>query len=144
MTANRSSSLSGARIIPSAWPTTPPITGQGADSGARGDVVIIGCGPLLGRAIEAGRKLEEEKIHATVIGNPFVNRVDVETIGAAVSKCSGRLVTIEDHQLICGMGAQVAHALALAGVPHRMRTLAIRGEFGQSAYKAEDLYKSTA
>jgi transketolase len=106
-----------------------------------GDVVIIGCGPLLGRAIEAGRKLGEEKIHATVIGNPFVNRVDVETIGAAVRKCSGRVVTIEDHQLICGMGAQVAHALALAGVPHRMKTLAIRGEFGQSAYKAEDLYK---
>jgi transketolase len=106
-----------------------------------GDVVIVGCGPLLGKAIEAGRKLEEENIHATVIGNPFVNRVDVETLGAAVANCSGRIVTIEEHQLICGMGAQVAHALALAGVPHRMKSLAIRGEFGQSAYKAEELYQ---
>jgi transketolase len=106
-----------------------------------GDVVIIACGPLLGRALEAGRKLQEQKIAATVISNPFINRVDVETIGAAVRQCSGRVVTIEDHQAICGMGAQVAHALAQAGIHHQMKTLAIRGEFGQSAYVAEDLYK---
>jgi transketolase len=106
-----------------------------------GDVAIIACGPLLGRALEAGRKLQEQNIAATVISNPFVNRVDVETIGAAVRKCSGRVVTIEDHQAICGMGAQVAHQLSQAGIPHRMKTLAIRGEFGQSAYLAEDLYK---
>lgn len=105
------------------------------------DVVIIACGPLLGKAIEAGRKLAEQNIHATVISNPFVNRVDVATIGAAVQKCSGRVITIEDHQLICGMGAQVAHALSLAGITHRMKSLAMRGEFGQSAYKAEDLYQ---
>ena len=77
---------------------------------------IIACGPLLGRALEAGRQLQEQKIAATVISNPFVNRVDLETIGAAVRKCSGRVVTIEDHQAICGMGAQVAHALAQAGI----------------------------
>jgi len=50
-------------------------------------------------------------------------------------------VTIEDHQVIGGMGAQVAHALATAGIPHRMKSLGVRGEFGQSAYLAEDLYK---
>ena len=86
---------------------------------------IIACGPLLGRALEAGRKLQEQNIAATVISNPFVNRVDLETIGAAVRKCSGRVVTIEDHQAICGMGAQVAHQLAQAGIHHRMKTLAI-------------------
>jgi transketolase len=106
-----------------------------------GDVVIIACGPLLGRAIEAGRRLQEQKIAATVISNPFVNRVDLETIGAAVRKCSGRVITIEDHQAVCGMGAQVAHQLSLAGIHHQMKTLAIHGEFGQSAYLAEDLYK---
>ena len=106
-----------------------------------GDVVIIACGPLLGRALEAGRQLQEQKIAATVISNPFVNRVDLETIGAAVRKCSGRVVTIEDHQAICGMGAQLAHQLSQAGIHHQMKTLAMRGEFGQSAYVAEDLYK---
>jgi transketolase len=104
------------------------------------DAVIIGCGPLLGTAIEAGRKLAAQGIHATVIGNPFINRVDLDTIAPAVNQCAGRVITIEDHQVICGMGAQVAHALVGAGVRHQMTSLGIRGEFGQSAYKADDLY----
>jgi len=58
----------------------------------------------------------------------------------AVQKCGGRVVTIEDHQLICGMGAQVSHALSTSGIAHRMKSLAIHGEFGQSAYLAEELY----
>jgi transketolase len=105
------------------------------------DVVLIGCGPLLGKAIEAGRKLESKGIRATVINNPFINRIDLETIGAAVKAAHGRVVTIEDHQVIGGMGAQVSHALSNAGIAHRIRTLGIHGEFGQSAYLAEELYQ---
>ena len=105
------------------------------------DVVLIGCGPLLGKAIEAGKKLATQGVTATVINNPFINRVDVETIGNAVKTCNGRLVTIEDHQVVGGMGAQVSHALSLAGISHRIRSLGIQGEFGQSAYVAEELYK---
>jgi transketolase len=105
------------------------------------DVVILACGPLVGRAIDAGRQLKEQNISATVIANPFINRVDLKTIGPAVEKCAGRVVTIEDHQVVCGMGSQVAHALAQAGLVHRMKSLGIKGEFGQSAYVAEDLYQ---
>jgi transketolase len=105
------------------------------------DVVLIGNGPLLGRTIDAGKKLAELGIKATVINNPFINRVDIETIGAAVRSCSGRLVTIEDHQVIGGMGAQVSHALSQAGIAHRIKTLGVRGEFGQSAYVADHLYE---
>jgi transketolase len=105
------------------------------------DVVLIGNGPLLGRTIDAGRQLAEAGIKATVINNPFINNVDLETIGSAVKACSGRLVTIEDHQVICGMGAQISHALSQAGIPHRISSLGIRGEFGQSAYVAEHLYE---
>ncbi len=104
-------------------------------------VTIVASGPMVGRAIEAGRKLDEMGVGATVISNPFVNRVDVETIGAAVTNTSGRVITIEDHQVVCGMGAQVSHALSLAGVAHRMKSLGIHGEFGQSAYLAEQLYQ---
>lgn len=106
-----------------------------------GDVVLVGCGPLLGKAIEAGKKLAEQGIRATVINSPFINEVDVATIGNAVKAASGRLVTIEDHQLICGMGAQISHALSHSGIPHTIKTLAMHGEFGQSAYLAEELYK---
>jgi transketolase len=105
------------------------------------DVVIVACGPLVGRAIEAGKLLKGKGVAATVISNPFINRVDLETIGGAVKTCSGRIVTIEDHQVICGMGAQIAHALSQAGITHRMRSLGMRGEFGRSAWVAEELYQ---
>jgi transketolase len=104
------------------------------------DVVLIGCGVLVNKAIEAGQQLAKQGVRATVINNPFINHVDVETIGAAVKAASGRVVTIEDHQVIGGMGAQVSHALSRAGITHRMTSLGIHGEFGQSAYVAEELY----
>lgn len=104
------------------------------------DVVLVGSGVLFNKALEAAKILAAQGRSATVINNPFVNLVDVETIGAAVKKCGGRLVTIEDHQLICGMGAQVSHALSTAGIAHRAVSLGIHGEFGQSAYLAEELY----
>ena len=104
------------------------------------DVTLVGCGPLLSVAIEAGKKLAAEGIEATVINNPFVNQVDVETIGSAVKSTGGKLVTVEDHQLINGMGAQVSHALSEAGIPHTIKTLAVHGEFGQSSYLASELY----
>jgi transketolase len=104
------------------------------------DVVLIGCGVLVNKAIEAGKLLAAKGVKATVINNPFVNQVDLETIGAAVKKCGGKVVTIEDHQIIGGMGAQVSHALSNAGIAHTLKSLGIHGEFGQSAYLAEELY----
>jgi len=104
------------------------------------DVVLVGSGVLLNRVIEAGEQLVSDGVNATVINNPFVNQVDLDTIGAAVNAAGGRLVTIEDHQVKGGMGAQVSHALSNAGIAHRIKTLGIGGEFGQSAYKADELY----
>ena len=50
-------------------------------------------------------------------------------------------VVILDITVVGGMGAQVSHALSRAGIAHRMTSLGIPGEFGQSAYLAEELYK---
>lgn len=132
----------GRENYPQQWadnPTYPWGKAQVVSEGT--DVVLIGCGTLFGKAVDAAAMLAKDGISATVINNPFINRVDVATIGAAVQKCGGRVVTIEDHQLIGGMGAQVSHALSNAGVAHRMKSLAIPGEFGQSAYLAEHLYQ---
>ena len=51
------------------------------------------------------------------------------------------MVTVEDHQLIGGMGAMLTHALLLEGVQLKVRSLGVKGEFGQSAYNAIDLYE---
>ena len=104
------------------------------------DITIVGAGPLLNEAIKAGKKLAELGISATVINSPFINKIDVATIGAAVKKTNGKLITIEDHQAVCGMGAQISHALSEAGIAHVIKTHAIHGEFGQSAYLASELY----
>ncbi len=105
------------------------------------DVVLVGCGVLVGKIIEAGRILAQQGVNATVINNPFVNRVDVDTIGKYVKASNGRVVTIEDHQLIGGMATLLSHSLSRADVPHRMKSLGIDGKFGQSAYVAEHLYQ---
>ena len=105
------------------------------------DVVLVGCGPLLSKAVQAGELLAQKGVNATVVSTPFVNRVDLDTIAPLVQAAQGRVVTIEDHQVSCGMGSQLSHALSRAGIAHRVSSLGIEGEFGQSAYVAEHLYE---
>jgi transketolase len=95
----------------------------------------------LSKAVQAGELLAEKGVNATVISNPFINRVDLDTIAPLVNAAKGRVVTIEDHQVSCGMGSQLSHALSRTGVSHRIASLGIEGEFGQSAYMAEHLYQ---
>lgn len=105
------------------------------------DVVLVGCGTLTSKVIEAGQALAAEGLKAAVVHHPFVNRPDIATLGPLVQGCGGRLVTIEDHQVVGGLGAQLSHALSRAGTTHRIVSLGIAGEFGQSAYVAEQLYE---
>jgi transketolase len=132
----------GRENYPVHWLEKPDYTWGRAQVVREGDdVVLIGCGTLFGKALAAGDELKGRGISATVINNPFVNRVDTEVIGEAVRRCGGRVVTIEDHQVLGGMGSMVSHALTRNGVAHQMRSLGIRGEFGRSAYVAEHLYE---
>jgi transketolase len=105
-----------------------------------GDVVLVSCGSVLGHAIEAANILAKEGVAAAVVNNAFINRIDIKTIGPLLDKAGGKLVTLEDHQIVCGMGAQLTHALALSGRIVKARALGIRGQFGQSAYLADHLY----
>jgi transketolase len=104
------------------------------------DVTFLTNGPLVGKALAAADQLAAAGKSATVINNAFVNKIDVATIGAAVKATGGKLVTLEDHQVIGGAGAQVVHALVNAGIEIKARSLGIKGEFGQSAYTADELY----
>ncbi len=104
------------------------------------DVVLVGVGTLFSQAVIAAEKLAEEGVSATVINSPFINSPDIEVIGDAVKASGGKLVTVEDHQVVCGMGAQLSHALSQAGISHSIKSLGMNGGFGQSAYKAAQLY----
>lgn len=104
------------------------------------DVTIVAVGPMVAKALEAGKLLKEKNISATIINHSFVNHVDIETLKAALAETKGRMITVEDHQIIGGMGSMIVHSLHSEGVQFKCKTLGIQGEFGQSAYKADHLY----
>ncbi|HXH29237.1 MAG TPA: transketolase C-terminal domain-containing protein [Bacteriovoracaceae bacterium] len=101
---------------------------------------IVVSGSLVAKGLEAHEKLKEQGIETTVINHSFVNNSDFEQIAQWVRESGSVMVTVEDHQLIGGMGAQLIHRLKLLGSHFSASSLAVRGEFGQSAYSADELY----
>lgn len=103
-------------------------------------VTIVAAGSLVPEALKAADQLREKKMGAIVIHGSSVNHPDTETIGKALAKTGGRLVTVEDHRTQGGMGSLLVHALAVKGTQLKVRTLGV-SDFGQSAYSALELYK---
>lgn len=104
-------------------------------------VTIVANGSLLPEAIKAADVLLTKGIGSIVVHGSAVNHVDMKTMKAALAKSEGRLVTVEDHRLIGGMGSILTQALLLADVPMKVRSLGVGDKFGQSAYSAADLYQ---
>ena len=105
------------------------------------DVVIVASGPMVPFALEAAEILGKDGKQAAVVDNPFVNRPDLGTIQPLVAAAGGRLVTVEDHQIVAGMGAILVHALCQAGTSPKTIAIGMKGEFGRSAYSARELYE---
>lgn len=97
------------------------------------EALIVSCGPSLHQAIKADT-------NCTVINNSSINDIDLQTIKENLAKCNNKLITVEDHQVVGGMGAQIIHKLQDEGVTFKSKSLGVRGEFGQSAYSANELY----
>jgi transketolase len=104
-------------------------------------VTVAAAGAMVGQALSAAATLAQDGIETAVINVSSINRPDVETLRAYVERAGGRLLTVEDHQLIGGMGSLLIHALATHGVTLKARSIGVHGEFGQSAYNAIDLYR---
>ncbi len=104
-------------------------------------MTIVASGALLHQALEAAYKLDAEKRGACVVNPSCINHPDLNTLRTCLRNTGGNLLTVEDHQLIGGMGAMITHGLAQTGVPFKVKSLGVKGEFGQSAYNAIDLYK---
>jgi transketolase len=104
-------------------------------------VTIVASGSLMPQALLAAEKLKASNVGAIVVNPNCHNKIDTATLRQALKKSEGRLVTVEDHQMIGGLGQMIAHALAVEGISFRLKSLAVQGEFGQSAYSAHDLYQ---
>lgn len=110
-------------------------------AGKAKSVVISANGSLVTHAIKAAEKLAADGIGALVLNNATPNHPDVAGHQAALAKCGGKLVTVEDHQALGGAGAMLLTRLAADGkLPSAAKVLGVQGEFGQSAYTADELY----
>ncbi len=108
------------------------------------DVAIIACGPLLHEAMLAARELAKAGISALVINNHTIKPMDEKTIVAA-AKETGAVVTVEEHQVMGGLGGAVAELLAKKQ-PTPMEFIGLQDHFGESGEPREllEAFKLTA
>lgn len=113
------------------------------NSGRAADVTIIGCGPLLYNAMIAAEKLVKEKIDVQVINSHTIKPLDEKTILEAAKK-TGAVVTVEEHQIIGGLGSAVAELLTTrlpAGRQIPMEMIGMQDRWGESGQPDELLKK---
>jgi transketolase len=104
-------------------------------------VTLIGSGSMIPETLKAAQELTNHQIGSVVINPSCLNHLDLALLEQALAKTNNTFVTVEDHQIIGGLGQMICHALAEEGMTFKCHTLGVRGEFGQSAYTALDLYK---
>jgi len=104
------------------------------------DVTIVACGPLVYDALMAAKDLEKEKISVEVINNHTIKPLDTATILKSVQK-THCLVTIEDHQIMGGMGSAVIESLAQTYAAPVTEMIGINDSFGESGKSKELMRK---
>ena len=115
------------------------------------DVTIVATGVCVDSANKAAEKLAAEGIDAEVINICTIKPLDGELIAASARK-TGKVVTVEEHSVIGGLGSAVCDALAeLAPTP--VKKIGVQDVFGQSGtadqlmafygLDAEGVYKTT-
>jgi transketolase len=94
------------------------------------DVAIIANGDTVYLALEAAKKLAEEGVSVKLLDMHTIKPIDKE----AVMDCLniGKVVTVEDHNIINGLGSAVCEVAAEAG-KGVVRRIGVQDQFGQSA-----------
>ncbi|MFH1132141.1 MAG: transketolase C-terminal domain-containing protein [Pseudomonadota bacterium] len=100
------------------------------------DLVICATGATVHGALEAASRLADERIAAAVVNIHTLKPLDVETLAELAAK-SEKIMTVEDHSIVGGLGSAVAEILAET-VPRRIHRIGLR-EFGESG-STEDLF----
>ena len=112
--------------------------GKGIQIGTGTDATVIAIGVTVAEAIKAKRELEKQDIHIRVIDMHTIKPIDKELIIKA-AKETKKIITVEDHNIIGGLGSAVAEVLA-ENEPKKIIRLGINDTFGKSG-KAEELMK---
>ena len=102
------------------------------------DVSIIANGLMVNEAIEAGKALEAKGINAEIINIATIKPLDEELVIASAKK-TGKVITVEEHNIIGGLGEAVCACLS-ENCPTPVKRIGVNDEFGHSG-PALDLLK---
>ena len=99
------------------------------------DVTLITNGETLVETIDCAKILHEKGINAEIINVPVVKPIDKETIISSAKK-TNRVITIENHSIIGGLGSAVCEVLS-ENHPVKITRIGTNDEFGQSGTAKE-------
>ena len=94
------------------------------------DVTIVATGLCVSSALDAAELLKAEGIDAKVINIHTIKPLDKELIVAA-AKETGKIVTVEEHSVIGGLGGAVSEALS-EEYPVFVKRIGVNDQFGYS------------
>lgn len=103
------------------------------------DVAIIATGLTVSASLDAAELLAAEGIDAKVVNIHTIKPLDEDLI-VEVAKETGRVVTVEEHSVIGGLGSAVCDCLC-EKAPTRVLKLGIRDVYGESGPAVALLHK---
>jgi transketolase len=103
------------------------------------DVTIVATGLCVGESLEAAKQLEEKGIHAEVINIHTIKPLDEELVIASAKK-TGKVVTVEEHSVIGGLGSAVCDVLS-ENAPTKVLKIGVNDTYGESGPAKELLVK---
>ncbi len=110
--------------------------GKAIQIGEGTDATVIATGLMVSEAIKAKEELEKQGINIRVIDMHTIKPIDKEAIIKS-AKETKRIITIEDHSIIGGLGSAVCEVLS-EEYPTKVTRLGMQDSFGKSG-KAEKL-----
>mgnify|MGYP001094889260 FL=1 len=112
--------------------------GKGKQFGNGTDATVIATGVTVIEALKAKDELAKEGINIRVVDMHTIKPIDKEIIIKS-AKETNKIITIEDHNIIGGLGTAVCEVLS-EEYPKKVVRMGIKDEFGTSG-KAEELMK---
>lgn len=94
------------------------------------DVAVFATGLMVSEALKAADLLAAQGVSAAVINVHTVKPIDADCVTEWARKC-GRVVTVEEHSVIGGLGDAVAGVL-MGKVDCAFRKIGVQDQFGQS------------
>lgn len=102
------------------------------------DVAIMAIGDMVYEALVAAECLKENGVDAAVVDMASIKPIDKELI-IHYAKKTGKIITVEDHNIIGGLGSAVAEVVAEIGCG-KIKRVGIPDCFGKSGTR-DDLQK---